>query len=56
MKSAEKNTLAQLDKLNVLIIDDNLLVHEVLKESLFELGIKEVRCAENAYYGLKIMR
>lgn len=54
MKSAEKNTLAQLDKLNVLIIDDNLLVHEVLKESLFELGIKEVRCAENAYYGLKL--
>jgi len=54
MEAAEKNTLAQLDKLNVLIIDDNLLVHNILKESLFALGIKEVRCAENAYYGLRL--
>jgi tetratricopeptide (TPR) repeat protein len=52
--NVEQNTLAQLDKLNVLIIDDNLLVHHVLKESLFALGIKEVRCAENAYYGLRL--
>ena len=43
MEEVEKNTLAQLDKLNVLIIDDNLLVHSVLKESLFALGI----CAFN---------
>lgn len=54
MESVEKNTLAQLDKLNVLIIDDNRLVHDVLKASLYELGIKEIRCAENAYYGLRL--
>ena len=49
MEAVDKNTLAQLDQLNVLIIDDNLLVHSILKESLFALGIKEVRCAQNAY-------
>jgi len=54
MADVEKNTLAQLDKLNVLIIDDNLLVHNTLKESLYALGIKEIRCAENAYYGLRL--
>lgn len=54
MTELEKNTLAQLDKLNVLIIDDNLLVHNTLKESLYALGIKEIRCAENAYYGLRL--
>ena len=54
MEEVDKNTLAQLDQLNVLIIDDNLLVHSILKESLFALGIKEVRCAQNAYYGLRL--
>jgi tetratricopeptide (TPR) repeat protein len=54
MEDVEKNTLAQLDQLNVLVIDDNLLVHSILKESLFALGIKEVRCAQNAYYGLRL--
>jgi len=54
MEVAEKNTLMELDKLNVLVIDDNLLVHSVLKESLFSLGIKEVRCVQNAYYGLRL--
>ena len=54
MESVEKNTLAQLDKLNVLIIDDNRLVHDILKSSLYELGIKVIRCAENAYFGLRL--
>lgn len=54
MVDVEKNTLAQLDQLHVLIIDDNLLVHSVLKESLFALGIKEIRCAQNAYYALRL--
>ena len=54
MEEIEKNPLAQLDQLNVLIIDDNLLVHSVLKESLFALGIKEIRCAQNSYYGLRL--
>ncbi|ARD44597.1 response regulator [Colwellia sp. PAMC 21821] len=54
MEEVEKNTLAQLDQLNVLVIDDNLLVHSILKESLFALGIKEVRCVQNAYYGIRL--
>lgn len=54
MEVVEKNTLMELGKLNALIIDDNLLVHSVLKESLFSLGIKEVRCVQNAYYGLRL--
>jgi len=54
MEDVDKNTLAQLDELNVLIIDDNLLVHSVLKESLFALGIKQIRCAQNSYYGLRL--
>lgn len=54
MEAVEKNTLAQLDQLNVLVIDDNLLVHSILKESLFALGIKEVRCVQNAYYGIRL--
>lgn len=54
MDVIESSTFTQLDKLNVLIIDDNLLVHNILKESLYALGIREIRCAENAYYGLRL--
>lgn len=54
MDVVEQSTLTELDKLNVLIIDDNLLVHNVLKESLYALGIREIRSAENAYYGLRL--
>jgi tetratricopeptide (TPR) repeat protein len=54
MEDVEKNTLVQLDQLNVLVIDDNSLVHSILKESLFALGIKEVHCVQNAYYGLRL--
>jgi DNA-binding response OmpR family regulator len=54
MESVKHESLTQFDKLSVLIIDDNLLVHDILKKSLYELGIKEIRCAENAYYGLRL--
>jgi hypothetical protein len=37
----------------VLVIDDHLLVHSILKESLFALGMKEVRCVQNSYYRLR---
>ena len=49
-----KNALANFDQLNVLIIDDNTLVHGLLTDALYELGIKEIRCAQNAYYGLRL--
>jgi len=49
-----KSDLSDFSRLNVLIIDDNLLVHSVLKSALIELGIREVRCSETAYFGLKL--
>ena len=46
--------LEHFAKLNVLIIDDNLLVHSTLKLALVELGIRSIKCSETAYYGLKL--
>ena len=48
------NALSDLSQLNVLIIEDNTLVHGVLTDTLYELGIREIRCAQNAYYGLRL--
>ncbi|GAB2923948.1 hypothetical protein GCM10027181_24150 [Rheinheimera gaetbuli] len=50
----EQEELTALDKLNVLIIDDQILVQNVIKSALFELGIENVKCAENAYYALRL--
>ena len=54
MEELEKNDLDDFSKLKVLIIDDTLLVHDVLKKSLYNLGIQQVKCAENAYYGVRL--
>jgi len=54
MKIISKDDLNDLASLNVLIIDDNRLVHDFLKHTLFNLGFKTVRCAENAYHGLAL--
>ncbi|MCH2055570.1 MAG: response regulator [Thalassotalea sp.] len=48
-----RSALDDFSQLNVLIIEDNTLVHNVLKTSLQELGIQEIRCVQNAYYGLR---
>ncbi|WP_019675562.1 response regulator [Arsukibacterium perlucidum] len=50
----EQQELTASDKLNVLIIDDQVLVQNVIKSALFELGIENVKCAENAYYALRL--
>ena len=50
----ESTGLQNLNELNVLIIDDNTLVHDLLKRSLYEIGIRNVKCAENAFYGLRL--
>jgi len=42
------------ESLKVLIIDDNTLVHDTLKRALYDMNIREVRCAQNAYFGLKL--
>lgn len=49
-----KNALSDYSQLKVLIIDDNILVHEILKSAFSDLGIQTVRCAENAYFGLRL--
>ncbi|GAB2991468.1 response regulator [Psychrosphaera aestuarii] len=46
--------LKPIEQLNVLIIDDNLLVHDLLKRALYDLEIRNIKCAENAYYGLRL--
>ena len=43
-----------ITSLNVLVIDGQSLVHDVIKSALVELGIKEVRSAENAYFALRL--
>lgn len=42
------------ESINVLVIDDNPLIHDILKRSFYQLGITNVRCAENAFYGLRL--
>lgn len=46
--------LTDLKKLNVLIIDDNVMVHDVLKPALVELGLDNIKFAENAFYALRL--
>jgi len=50
----EYTGLNNLNELNVLIIDDNTLVHDLLKRAFYEVGISNVKCAENAFYGLRL--
>uniref|UniRef100_A0A486XJ07 Probable response regulator n=1 Tax=Rheinheimera sp. BAL341 TaxID=1708203 RepID=A0A486XJ07_9GAMM len=50
----ELEELTAYDKLNVLIIDDQNLVQNVIKSALFDLGIQNIKCAENAYYALRL--
>lgn len=49
-----KHALSDFSQLNVLIIDDNTLIHGLLTDALYELGINKICCAENAYYGLRL--
>lgn len=43
-----------LQEFEVLIIDGQSLVHDVIKTALFELGINDVKSAENAFFALRI--
>ncbi|MCO4799413.1 MAG: response regulator [Colwelliaceae bacterium] len=54
MEAVVKNFFDDYSNLNVLIIDDNILVHDTMKRSLYDMGIREVRCAQNAYFGIKL--
>ncbi|MDP2713659.1 response regulator [Rheinheimera sp.] len=50
----EQEELTAYDKLNVLIIDDQVLVQNVIKSALLELGIVNIKYAENSYYALRL--
>jgi len=54
MEITDKSELDDFSKLKVLLIDDNLLVHDTLKSALRDLGIQYVKCTENAYYGVRL--
>ncbi|WP_448213456.1 response regulator [Colwellia sp. MEBiC06753] len=49
-----RNALEDFSQLNVLVIDDNTLVHGLLTKTFYNLGIREIRCAQNAYYGIRL--
>ena len=50
----EINELSDFSKLNVLIIDDNPLIHNTLKRSFVVLGIHNIKSAQNAFYALRL--
>jgi len=50
----EKQDLSHYPSLNVLIIDDQTLVHDTLTSALSELGVVNIKYAENAYYALRL--
>lgn len=56
MEAAVKNYFDDYENVNVLVIDDNILVHDTMKRALYDIGVREVRCAQNAYFGLKLCR
>ncbi len=41
-------------ELNVLVIDGQSLVQDTIKSAFLELGIENVRCAQNAFYALRL--
>lgn len=42
------------ENINVLVIDDNPLVHDLIKRALYQVGINNIKCAENAFYGMRL--
>jgi tetratricopeptide (TPR) repeat protein len=54
MEITEQSELDDFSQLTVLIIDDNRLVHDTLKRGLYDIGINHVKCAESAYYGIRL--
>lgn len=54
MASVERSDLDNPRGLNVLIIDDNPIVHDTLVSAFEEMGIKSVKSAQNAFHGLRL--
>tara|TARA_R110000772_G_scaffold111154_6_gene214958 strand:+ start:1181 stop:2827 length:1647 start_codon:yes stop_codon:yes gene_type:complete len=43
-----------INELNVLVIDGQSLVQDTIKSAFMQLGIEYVRCAQNAFYALRL--
>ncbi|WP_166423943.1 response regulator [Paraglaciecola sp. 20A4] len=43
-----------VSELNVLVIDGQTLVQDTIKSAFMEMGIENVRCAQNAFYALRL--
>ena len=54
MEITEQSELDDFSQLTVLIIDDNRLVHDTLKRGLYNVWINHVKCAESAYFGIRL--
>ncbi|GHF87182.1 response regulator [Thalassotalea marina] len=54
MEPSVKHFFDSYEDLQVLVIDDNTLIHDTMKKAFYDVGIREVRCAQNAYYGLRL--
>ncbi|TCI03169.1 response regulator [Corallincola luteus] len=54
MNAVDHSELDNLPGLNVLIIDDNPIVHDTLKAAFEGMGIRNIKSAQNAFHGLRL--
>ena len=45
---------APISELHVLVIDGQSLVQDTIKSAFHEVGIEHVRCAQNAFYAIRL--
>lgn len=43
-----------IDELKVLVVDNQALIHDLLKSALLELGVKQVSSAQNAFHAVRL--
>ena len=43
-----------IDELKVLVVDDQALIHDMVKSALVELGVKQVSSAQNAFHAVRL--
>lgn len=43
-----------IDELKVLVVDNQALIHDLVKSALLEMGVKQVSSAQNAYHAVRL--
>ena len=43
-----------IDELKVLVVDNQALIHDLIKSALLELGVKQVSSAQNAFHAVRL--